>query len=169
MAAGTTDLPMVAPGATLPGVMTSRAIRILINRHGVIPGRRIAIVGNGVDAARLGSELTAAGCGCPDLLRRSVEAILGDGGVQSIRGRDGATMAIDIVVVARGEVPDLQLAGMLELPRVFDPALAAGGFGPTENRLRARRWWIAPGTGKSGRGGPKRHRCCRPNLPAEPD
>jgi methylglutamate dehydrogenase subunit C len=127
VAAGTTDLPLVAPGATLPGVMTSRAIRILLNRHHVIPGRRVVIVGADGEAERLRDDLISAGCEIVALVApQELSTIAGDGGVQSVTTRDGATQATDIVVVGRGEVPDLHLAGMLEAPRTYDAAL--GGW-----------------------------------------
>jgi thioredoxin reductase len=124
VAAGTTDLPLITPGATLPGVMTSRAIRILLNRHGLIPGQRVVVVGVGPRAERLRDDLIAAGCDVvAELAVAETAAITGDGGVQAVYTADGRTCAADVVVVAAGEVPDLQLAGMIEAPRIFDPVL----------------------------------------------
>jgi thioredoxin reductase len=124
VAAGTTDLSLIAPGATLPGVMTGRAIRILVNRHGVIPGQRVVVVGVGPKADRLSADLTSTGCDVvAELAVAEVAAIAGDGGVQSVQTADGRTLGADVVVVAVGEVPDLQLAGMVEAPRIFDPVL----------------------------------------------
>jgi thioredoxin reductase len=137
VAAGTTDLPLVAPGATLPGVMTSRALRILLNRHGVIPGQRFVVVGRGSEADRMQRELKRAECEVTAVVApEEVGAIAGESGVESVRGRDGFSHTADVVVVAIGEVPDLQLAGMLEIAREYDPQL--------------RGWRIAPGSDAFG-------------------
>jgi sarcosine oxidase subunit alpha len=124
IAAGTTDLPLIAPGATLPGVLTGRAIRILVNRHGVIPGQRIVVVGVGPKADRLRDDLIAVGCDVvAQLAVAEVAAITGNGGVQEVQTADGRTLDADLIGIAVGEVPDVQLAGMVEAPRVFDPNL----------------------------------------------
>ena len=131
LAAGTTDLPLIAPGATLPGVMTSRAIRILLNRHGVIPGQQYVVVGGGSEADRMRRELELAECEVTAVVGpEEVAALAGKGSVESVRSRDGVSHAADVVVVAMGEVPDLQLAGMLEMPRQYD--------------LQLRGWRVSP-------------------------
>jgi sarcosine oxidase subunit alpha len=125
VAAGTTDLPLIVPGATLPGVLTSRAVRILLNRHGVIPARRFIVVGETVDAGRLKIDLESAGCEVVRVLPPGqIGAIAGDAAVQGVRSSDGDLFAADAVVLACGEAPDLQLAGMLEAARRYDPALS---------------------------------------------
>ena len=137
VAVGTTDLPMIAPGATLPGLMTSRAIRNLINRHGVIPGKRFVVVGGGSEADRMQRELELVECEVTAVLGpEEVVAIVGEGGVESVRARDGVSHLADVVVVAISEVPDLQLAGMLEIAREYDPQL--------------RGWRVAPGSDAYG-------------------
>lgn len=137
VAAGTTDRPLVAPGATLPGVMTSRAIRILLTRHHVIPGQRLLIVGGGAEAERLRDEVIEAGCDVAAVVSaKELSGIGGVSGVESVSLRDGAVHEVDIVAVARGEVPDAQLAGMLEVPRIYDAAL--GGWRPSaDDRVHA--------------------------------
>ena len=126
-AVGTTDLPLVAAGATLPGVMTARAFRILLNRHGVIPGQRIMIVGGGADADRLRDLMVSAGCEVIAVIPAAdIDLIGGEGGVESLRMRSGDRYDLDLVVIALGEIPDLQLPGMLGAERRYDPAL--GGW-----------------------------------------
>jgi NADPH-dependent 2,4-dienoyl-CoA reductase/sulfur reductase-like enzyme len=125
IAAGTTDLSLIAPGATAPGVMTGRAIRILLNRHGVIPGQRIVVVGVGPKASRLRDDLIAVDCDVvAQLAVAEVVAIAGNSGVEGVQTTDGRALDADLVVVAVGEVPDVQLAGMVDAPRVFDPNLS---------------------------------------------
>jgi sarcosine oxidase subunit alpha len=130
LATGTTDLPLVIPGATLPGVMTSRAARILLNRHGVLPGQRLVIADAGSDADRLRSDLTAAGADASVIAPDKIAAVAGDHGVESMRLTDGSSIATDCLIVARGEAPDLQLAGMLEAPRIYDLAIEGWRLDP---------------------------------------
>jgi glycine/D-amino acid oxidase-like deaminating enzyme len=47
IATGAYDRPMILPGWTLPGVMTTGAAQILLQRHGMSPGQRVVIAGNG--------------------------------------------------------------------------------------------------------------------------
>jgi 2-polyprenyl-6-methoxyphenol hydroxylase-like FAD-dependent oxidoreductase len=120
---GTTDLPLVIPGATLPGVMTSRAVRILLNLHGVLPGQRLFVAGLGPVADRLKGDLTAAGAEATVVAPGTIAAVAGERGVESIRLTNGSSIEADCLIIARGEAPDLQLAGMLDAPRIYDPAI----------------------------------------------
>ncbi len=123
VATGTTDLPLIVPGATLPGVMTSRAVRILLNRHDVLPGQRLVVVGAGAEAERLTSDLASAGAEVSTVTADEIEAIAGSRGVESVHLTGGRTRDADCVVVARGEAADLQLACMLEAPRTYDSSV----------------------------------------------
>lgn len=122
LATGTTDLPLVCPGATLPGVMTARALRILLNLHAVTPGERFAIVGSGPETDRLAADLMRFGLevvvSLPDT---DLISIVGADAVEAIRTRSGELIAVDTVVVGVGESPDLQLARMVGLESTFDP------------------------------------------------
>jgi sarcosine oxidase subunit alpha len=122
VAAGTTDVPWVGAGSTLPGVLTARAARILVNRHGVLPGRRIVVLGSGSEAERLVTQLAQVGAEAH--FTDAISAIAGDGQVEAVILEDGATVPADVVVLAIGELPDIQVAGMLEAPRRFDPAIS---------------------------------------------
>jgi sarcosine oxidase subunit alpha len=122
IAAGTTDLSWVGAGSTLPGVLTARAARILVNRHGVLPGRRIVVFGSGAEAEGLAALHVRAGADAH--FTDAIGAIAGDGQVEAVILEDGATVPADVVVLALGEVPDIQLAGMLEAPRRFDPVIS---------------------------------------------
>jgi len=123
VATGTTDLPLIVPGATLPGVMTSRAVRILLNQHGVLPGQRLVIAGAGTEAERLQGDLTAAGADATVIGSDTIASVAGNRGVESVQLTDGRLIEADCLIIARGEAPDLQLAGMLEAARTFDPAI----------------------------------------------
>ena len=113
LATGTTDRAAIVPGATLPGVLTARALQILLHIHGVRPGRRFAILGDD-RAHELIDDIAAAG---GEVVRvvppTEVVAVVvhGQDGVQGISVRDERT-SVDVVVVAIGTLPDTQLARM---------------------------------------------------------
>ena len=114
LATGTTDRATIVPGATLPGVLTARALQILLNVHGVRPGRRAAILGDD-RADELAADIEGAG---GEVVRRvdmselASVVIHGDDGVRGL-SVGGSRFDVDIVVVALGILPDTQLAGML--------------------------------------------------------
>jgi sarcosine oxidase subunit alpha len=60
-ATGAIERPLVFPGNDRPGVMLCAAARTFLNRYGVLPGKRIAIVTACDDAYRTALELRAAG------------------------------------------------------------------------------------------------------------
>ena len=122
IATGTTDRPLIRPGVTLPGVLTSRAIRILTRRHGVAPGQRCAIIGENAEAARLADDLTALGLEVQGVIPEAeVASIEGTTTVESVVTCDGTVIAVDCVVVAAGEAADFQLASILGLKSTFSP------------------------------------------------
>lgn len=114
LATGTSDRAAIVPGATLPGVLTARALQILLNVHGVRPGRRAAILGDD-RADELTADFEDAG---GEVVRRvdaselGSVAIHGDDGVRGL-SIGGERFDVDIVIVALGSSPDTQLAGML--------------------------------------------------------
>jgi thioredoxin reductase len=127
-ATGTTDRAISVPGATLPGVMTARAARILGERHGVVPGERFAIVGPGPQADRLARDIESWGARVEVIVAAdSLRRIAGQDCVRAIECAAGVT-DVDVVVLAAGELPDLQLPGMVGVERIFDGTL--GGWLP---------------------------------------
>ncbi len=122
LATGTTDRETHIPGSTLPGVLTERALRILLNIHGVLPGARYAIIGDDeLRTARLADELRQDEVEVSVHGSSDVIEIGGIAGVQHLTTRDLKQHPVDIVVLALGERPDTQLAGMLEIDRSFSP------------------------------------------------
>lgn len=127
LATGTTDRELNVAGSTLPGVMTERAARILIEVHGVIPGARYVIAGaDQIRTGRLLACLEREGVEAVVLAPSLISEIGGAGGVEYVVTSEGKRIPADIVVIADGERPDVQLAGMLEVPRVF--SLAVDGW-----------------------------------------
>lgn len=61
VATGAYERPPMVPGWTLPGVMTVGAAQTLWRSYGTLPGRRVAIFGNGPLAAQVALELADGG------------------------------------------------------------------------------------------------------------
>lgn len=57
VATGAFERPLVVPGWTLPGVMTTGAAQTLLRSYGVAPGRRLVIAGNGPLNLQVAAEL----------------------------------------------------------------------------------------------------------------
>lgn len=114
LATGTTDRAPIVPGATLPGVMTARALQILLRVHRVRPGQRFAVLGD-ERADELMADIEAAG---GQVVRQVPASELGATMIDGEDGVRGITVAgvpteADIVVTALGTMPDTQIAGML--------------------------------------------------------
>lgn len=62
VATGAYERPLMVPGWDLPGVMTTGAAQTLWRCYRVVPGRRIAIAGNGPLNFQVALELSRAGC-----------------------------------------------------------------------------------------------------------
>lgn len=128
LATGSTDLPLPFAGGSLPGVMTARALQILLHVERVRPGRRFAVIGSGGiaeeiadDIASAGGEVVATDPGdTPDRLRAE-----GARGVTRLHV-EGRAFEADCVVLAMGRQPDIRLAQMAEATAAFDADL--GGF-----------------------------------------
>jgi glycine/D-amino acid oxidase-like deaminating enzyme len=80
---GAFEQPSIVPGWTLPGVMTTGAGQTLARSHGVAPGRRILVAGNGplnfqvaAELASLGSEVVVAEAAPPPWTRPAEAARL---------------------------------------------------------------------------------------------
>lgn len=129
LATGSTDLPFPFAGGTLPGVWSCRAVQMLINRWGVRPGQRFAVIGAGAEAEELAidvllanGEVTWGGLAPAQHLRAE-----GGDGVNSLHvGPE--EHAVDIVAIAVGRQADFELAAMAGCPIGF--AASLGGLVP---------------------------------------
>jgi len=128
VASGSTDLPLIFPGATLPGVFTSRAVQILINHHKVLPGRRWAIVGGHDMHGEVAHDLRVSG---GEVVATAGHVAMvsahGSGGVQRIT-IDGISHDVDAIAVCAGRQPDAAIAMMAAQGFAHDAA--AGGLVP---------------------------------------
>jgi sarcosine oxidase subunit alpha len=61
LATGAIERPLVFPGNDRPGIMLAAAARTYLNRHGVVPGSKVAVVTACDDAYRAALDLAAAG------------------------------------------------------------------------------------------------------------
>jgi NADPH-dependent 2,4-dienoyl-CoA reductase/sulfur reductase-like enzyme len=85
-ATGSYERVPLVPGADRPGVMAARAAAWLIGHHGILPGRRVLLVGEGEELAMAGRQLGAIGA---DLVG-AVET----GSLAEVRGRRGVSGAV---------------------------------------------------------------------------
>lgn len=130
LANGATDRALSFDGNTLPGVFTGSAVRRLVAEFGVLPGQRMLILGDGQDAALTADTARNGGARVLMLLTeedaRSI-VVRGDGGVESVT-IEGKDYPIDIIAIAVGRQPDLQLAAMAGCELAWIPRL--GGWAP---------------------------------------
>jgi sarcosine oxidase subunit alpha len=145
VATGAYEAPLPFANNDLPGVMLSSAVERLIHLHGIVPGKRGAIVGTGARAADVAAGLREAGITIVATIE--LHAVLGASGTRQVTGlrtRSGE-VACDLVVVCGHRVPDAgllhQAGGRLEwdsgkgafipadLPPHVTVAGAAGGAG----------------------------------------
>ncbi len=61
IATGAYEQPAIFPGWDLPGVMTTGAAQTLLRSHGVVPGQRVLLAGNGPLNLQVAAELASAG------------------------------------------------------------------------------------------------------------
>jgi len=130
LATGSTDRALAFEGNTLPGVISGSGLRRLIGEYGVLPGKRVLVLGDGPDAAATAHAIRTAGGQVIMLLSeedaRSI-VVSGDAGVERVTIGD-QSYEVDIVAVSVGRQPDILLATMAELELVWAPDL--GGWAP---------------------------------------
>ena len=134
VASGSTDLPFPFAGATLPGVVTARAMQILLNTWRVRPGEQFAVIGSSaeasevvIDIALAGGEVVFNGVAPAPLLKAN-----GASGVQEFWIGD-ERYDVQSVVIAMGRQPDAALATMAGAELGFAPRL--GGLIPRTTDL----------------------------------
>ena len=111
-ATGSYERPPFVTGGDRPGVMGARTVERLVERWGVLPADRVAIVGDEASTARVGRLLERAGATIVARIGEgSLERVDGKGRVERVRwtedGRRGSAAA-DLVVFGR-RVPSLEL------------------------------------------------------------
>ncbi|MEX0285732.1 MAG: sarcosine oxidase subunit alpha family protein [Paracoccaceae bacterium] len=124
--AGATERSMAFANNDRPGVMLAGAVRSYVNRYGVKPGHRIAVLTNNDDGWRAAQDLQAAGVTISALIdtRKDVEPPISNlrletgAAVANTKGRrglgqitltNGATIDADCLAVAGGWSPNVHL------------------------------------------------------------
>jgi len=151
LATGAIERPLVFAGNDRPGIMLAEAARTYVNRYGVLPGRRVALVANHDAAYRAALDLQAAGASVaaidlrPDPAGARVAAarargiavtggatILATAGARRVRritvASDGGApldLEVDLVAMSGGWMPTVHLFSQSRGRLAFDPPLAS--------------------------------------------
>lgn len=129
VAAGAHERTIAFADNDRPGVMLAGAAREFLLRHGVLVGRRLALVTTNDSGHEAAAALVAAGA---ELVvtadareGRSVHQVLGEDRVQGVRLDDGTEHEVDAVLVSGGWNPAVHLFSQARGKLRFDDALGA--------------------------------------------
>ena len=135
VAPGLIERPYVFAGNDKPGVMTSGAVRRMINLYGVQPGDRAVVFTANADGDAAADDLEAVGVPVTVVDARRgegiVEATGPSSGVAAVVLTDGSTVEADLLVTAVGWTAPTSLLNMAGDRPVYDPN-AARFFGSAE-------------------------------------
>jgi sarcosine oxidase subunit alpha len=136
VAAGLIERPYVFEGNDLPGVMTSGAVRRLINMYGVKPGNRAVILTANESGDAAVDDLRRAGVDIAAVIDARNDAALASasGGkarfngakarISEVQLTDGSTVDCDLLVTAVGWTAPTSLLNMAGDRPVYDPVAA---------------------------------------------
>jgi len=116
--------PPVFEGCDLPGVFSGRALALALAEHGVVPGRRAAVLGTGPEAEAIADRLGAAGMEAL-LVDRPPTRAVGRSRVTSLRLADGSEMSCDTVAQGAPPAPSPDLLRALGVGVDWNPAVEA--------------------------------------------
>lgn len=116
--------PPVFEGCDLPGVFSGRALALALAEHGVVPGRRAAVLGTGPEADAIVERFRAAGMESV-LLAQSPTRAAGRSRVTSLRFADGSKIPCDTVAQGASPAPSPDLLRALGVGVDWNPALEA--------------------------------------------
>jgi sarcosine oxidase, subunit alpha len=116
--------PLAIPGGDRPGVYGGRGLAVALAEHGVVPGSRVAIVGDGPEPRALAARLEAAGAAAEVVADPAGARILGRARARAL-ALGGRRVACDTVAVTTPPAPSTELARALGAEVVFDGALGA--------------------------------------------
>lgn len=117
-------LPPAIPGGDRPGVLAGRGVAILLAEHGVVPGARAAVLGDGPEAERLAAALHQAGCEARGVAPREARRLAGRRRVRAVI-LPGASIRCDTVVVVAPPAPAVELGRALGAEAAWHGALGA--------------------------------------------
>ncbi len=108
------------PNNDLPGVMAGRAVSTLIRRHGVLPGKRVACVGESGEARSLAALVKGAG---GEAIAIGAEVVRAHGlrTVNAVTVNPGGKMGCDIIATCGPPSPAFELARCAGAEVVWNP------------------------------------------------
>ncbi len=109
------------PNNDLPGVMAGRAVSTLIRRHGVLPGKRVACVGE-LDEARSLAELVKGAGGEAVAIGAEVIRAHGLRSVNAVTVKPNEKMGCDIIATCGPPSPAFELARCAGAEVVWNPS-----------------------------------------------
>ncbi|MEX1234492.1 MAG: sarcosine oxidase subunit alpha family protein [Roseovarius sp.] len=127
LAAGATERPIAFGNNDRPGIMLAGAVRTYVNRYGVTPGQKVAVLTNNDDGWRTASDLAAKGVDVRAIIdTRDAPAVCDVPGARHIRGAgvvdtagrralkritltDGQMIDVDCLAVSGGWNPNVHL------------------------------------------------------------
>lgn len=125
------------PNNDLPGVMAGRAVATLIRRHGVLPGKRVACVGE-ADEARSLAELVKSAGGEAVAIGAQIVRAHGLRSVNAATVKPGGKIGCDIIATCGPPSPAFELAQCAGAQVVWSPTarcfvVQADARGQTKN------------------------------------
>ncbi len=121
---GGTARPPTFEGNDLPGIHSGRALALALAEHGVLPGRRVAVLGAGPEAAALAARFAAAGLDAPRVTA-PVALARGPGRVRALRLSGGVDLPCDTVAQGEPPAPAPDLLRALGVGVDWDPSIQA--------------------------------------------
>ncbi len=123
LCAGGTAVPAGIEDGDRPGILWGRGLAVALAEHGTVPGRRLAVLGCGVEAEALAARFTAAGMSVARL--DSARRALGRARVRALDDGHGGQLPCDTVAVVQPPAPATDLARLLGAPVAFDASARA--------------------------------------------
>jgi sarcosine oxidase subunit alpha len=109
VACGAHAEPPLFEGNDLPGIFAARGLLAALAEGGVLPGRRIAVLGAGPEAEAAAARFRAAGSGA-EQIARPVRRARGRRRIAGLELEDGARIACDAAAVVGPGLPAAELA-----------------------------------------------------------
>jgi len=129
-------VPPAIPGNDRPGLASARGLAVALAEHGVVPGERAAVLGDGPEAEAIAALLAGAGLPVERAAAHGGVRVVGRGRVRGLAVEGRGRVRCDVVAVATPPVPATDLARALGAGVRWDAALeafavAAGADGAT--------------------------------------
>jgi sarcosine oxidase, subunit alpha len=116
--------PPTFEGNDLPGVFSGRALALALAENGVLPGRRLAVLGSGPEAAVIADRFKGVGIEAT-WVEAPVVLARGRGRVRELVLEDGSRLRCDAVAQGESPVPAPDLLRALGVGVDWDPVVEA--------------------------------------------